>query len=55
MASRFVQLAGTRAALALDVSAEAGAALQVILFTHHGHVVDVAKARLKGQLDLIKL
>jgi uncharacterized protein YhaN len=45
----------TRAALALDVLAEAGAALQVILFTHHGHVVDLARARLKGQLDLIKL
>jgi uncharacterized protein YhaN len=45
----------TRAALALDVLAEAGAALQVILFTHHGHVVDLAKARLKGQLDLIEL
>lgn len=45
----------TRAALALDVLAEAGAALQVILFTHHGHVVDLAKARLKEQVDLIKL
>ena len=45
----------TCAALALDVLAEAGAAFQVILFTHHGHVVDLARARLKGQLDLIKL
>jgi uncharacterized protein YhaN len=45
----------TRVALALDVLAEAGAAFQVILFTHHGHVVDLARARLKGQLDLIKL
>jgi hypothetical protein len=40
---------------ALDVLAEVDAALQVILFTHHGHVVDLAKARLKGQLDLIQL
>jgi uncharacterized protein YhaN len=33
----------TRAALALDVLAEAGAALQLILFTHHSHVVDLPK------------
>jgi uncharacterized protein YhaN len=45
----------TRAALALDVLAEVGATLQVILFTHHGHIVDLAKGRLKGQLDLIEL
>lgn len=45
----------TRAALALDVLAEAGTALQVILFTHHGHVADLAQAKLKGELDLIKL
>jgi chromosome segregation protein len=45
----------TRASLALDVLAEAGTALQVILFTHHGHIVDLAKARLKEQLELIEL
>src|SRR5262249_44907647 len=44
-----------RATLALDALAEAGAALQVILFTHHDHVVDLAQARLKGELDLIRL
>jgi chromosome segregation protein len=45
-----VSVDDTRAGFALDVLAEAGAALQVILFTHHRHVVDLAKARLKGQL-----
>jgi uncharacterized protein YhaN len=45
----------TRAALALDVLAEVGTELQVILFTHHGHIVELAKARLKEKLDLIKL
>jgi uncharacterized protein YhaN len=44
-----------RAGLALDVLAEAGTELQVILFTHHRHVVDLAKARLKGQVDVITL
>jgi chromosome segregation protein len=44
-----------RADLALDVLAEAGSELQVILFTHHRHVVDLAKARLKDQVDVISL
>lgn len=44
-----------RAGLALDVLAEAGAGLQVILFTHHGHVVDLAKARLRDRADVIEL
>jgi chromosome segregation protein len=36
-----------RAAQALDVLADAGAILQVMLFTHHRHVVDLAEARRK--------
>jgi uncharacterized protein YhaN len=45
----------SRAAQALDVLAEAGAILQVILFTHHRHVVDLAEARLKHQVDVTRL
>ena len=44
-----------RAELALEVLAEAGATLQVVLFTHHEHVVDLAQARLKHQVDVIRL
>jgi uncharacterized protein YhaN len=44
-----------RAGLALNVLAEAGTHLQVILFTHHRHVVDLAKARLKDHVDVITL
>jgi chromosome segregation protein len=44
-----------RAGLALDVLAEAGTELQVILFTHHGHIVDLARARLSDQVDVITL
>jgi uncharacterized protein YhaN len=44
-----------RAGLALDVLAEAGTTQQVILFTHHSHVVDLAKARLKSQVEVIVL
>jgi chromosome segregation protein len=44
-----------RAGLAPDVLAKAGAELQVILFTHHRHVVDLAKARLQDQVDVITL
>jgi hypothetical protein len=31
------------------------AILQVILFTHHRHVVDLAEARLKDRVDVIQL
>jgi uncharacterized protein YhaN len=44
-----------RAGLALDVLADAGTELQVILFTHHGHIVDLARARLSDQVDVITL
>jgi chromosome segregation protein len=44
-----------RAGLALDVLAEASKDLQVILFTHHRHIVDLAKARLKDKVDVITL
>lgn len=44
-----------RAALGLDVLAAAGVSLQVIIFTHHAHVVELAKSRLKERLDLIEL
>jgi uncharacterized protein YhaN len=44
-----------RAGSALEVLAEAGAALQVILFTHHRHVVDLAQSRLKHLVNVIEL
>jgi uncharacterized protein YhaN len=44
-----------RAAHGLDALAEAGEALQVILFTHHAHVVELAQARLNGAVDVICL
>jgi uncharacterized protein YhaN len=44
-----------RAASALEVLAEAGAELQVILFTHHRHVVDLAGSRLKHLVNVIEL
>ncbi len=44
-----------RAGFALDVLAEAGTDLQIILFTHHRHVADQAKARRKDKVDVISL
>jgi hypothetical protein len=39
----------------LGIAPSVGAALQAILFTHHTHVVELAKARLKDRVDVIKL
>ena len=45
----------TRTGEALDVLAQFGQRSQVILFTHHAHVVDIARARLGGRVDIVTL
>ena len=37
-----------RAAAALDLTAELGRRGQAILFTHHAHLVEMARARIPG-------
>jgi uncharacterized protein YhaN len=44
-----------RAANGLRVLAEAGAEMQVVLFTHHGHIVDLARRHLGTAVDVIEL
>ena len=44
-----------RVAATLETLATSGAALQVILFTHHRHVVDIARERLGEALDIVSL
>ncbi len=44
-----------RAASTLNLLAEFGAGTQTILFTHHRHIVEIARARLGERLDLIEL
>jgi uncharacterized protein YhaN len=44
-----------RAALALQALAAAGEAIQVILFTHHRHIVTLAQAKLRDAVDVIEL
>ncbi|MGC2774315.1 MAG: chromosome segregation protein SMC, partial [Bradyrhizobium sp.] len=44
-----------RAGFALDALAQAAEGMQVILFTHHRHVVELAAARLQHQADIIEL
>jgi uncharacterized protein YhaN len=44
-----------RAANALQVLASAGERFQVILFTHHAHIVDLARAALADRVDVIAL
>ena len=39
----------------LDVLAQFGARQQVILFTHHAHVVEIARARLGSGVDVVSL
>ena len=42
-----------RVAAALQVLAVRGSALQKILFTHHRHVVDIARERLGDAVDIV--
>ena len=44
-----------RVAATLETLAASGSALQVILFTHHRHVVAIAQERLGAALDLVEL
>ncbi len=44
-----------RAGHALEALAETGGRVQVILFTHHRHVVDLARARLGAAADIVSL
>ena len=45
----------TRTGEALDVLAQFGQRSQVILFTHHAHVVDIARAKLGARADIVIL
>ncbi|MEL6063856.1 AAA family ATPase [Methylobacterium sp. DCY52] len=44
-----------RTGFGLDALAEIGAAVQPILFTHHRHVADIARARLGEAVDIVAL
>ncbi len=44
-----------RTAHTIEMMSEFGLQRQTILFTHHGHVVDAARARLGGRLDVVDL
>ncbi|WP_267355433.1 MULTISPECIES: YhaN family protein [unclassified Methylobacterium] len=44
-----------RTGYGLDALAEIGAALQPILFTHHRHVAEIARARLGDAVDVVAL
>ena len=44
-----------RTGCALELLAEYGARSQAILFTHHKHVVEIAKAKLGQRADLIEI
>ena len=44
-----------RTAHTIEMMSEFGAQRQTILFTHHGHVVEAARARLGSRLDVVDL
>ena len=51
----FTSFDDARTAHGLRVLAEVGATAQCVLFTHHRHVAELARAELGGDLDLIEI
>ena len=51
----FTSFDDARTAHGLRVLADVGAQAQCVLFTHHRHVAEIARAELGGDLDLIEI